>query len=186
MRKKNSYLPCILQWNVNGLRAHLPDLRIRVTNSSPDVIALQEDNSLPGECRISNYTDNHSKTFRANGRSRASLYVRASLQQLVVDLNDLCSDVAEYVGVTVRLGACETTVVSVYVRPGVNWDPDAIRKIRQRCTGRLVICGDFNAHHSSWGCAKDDARGEALADVLSQLDLIILNDGFARARPPVL
>lgn len=147
--RRNSYLPSVLQWNVNGLRTRLPDLRVRVCESFPGVLALQENNSLPGECRISNYTEHHSKASRVNGRSKALLYVRASLQQITLDLDDLCTDIAEYAGVTVRPREEDITVVSVYVRPAVVWDPDAIRKIRQRCRGRLIICGDFNAHHTS-------------------------------------
>ncbi|XP_071579635.1 uncharacterized protein [Temnothorax nylanderi] len=42
---------------------------------------------------------------------------------------------------------------------------------------RLLLCGDFNAHASPWGCESTDFKGELLEDWAAQLDLRLLNVG---------
>ncbi|KAH7949039.1 hypothetical protein HPB49_004244 [Dermacentor silvarum] len=60
------------------------------------------------------------------GRSRASVYVRAGLAQAEVNVCDLpCANV-ECVAVTVRVGATDTCVASVYVRSGRRWDTEFV------------------------------------------------------------
>lgn len=128
-RRNSAPLPYVLQWNDNGLRTRLLDIRLRVREYCPDVIALQETNTLLVESRISQYTEQHSEGSSANGRPKASIYVRASHQQLSVDCGDSCSDAAEYAGVVMPLGQRDVTVVSVYVRSAVTWYPNTIRRI---------------------------------------------------------
>lgn len=41
----------------------------------------------------------------------------------------------------------------------------------------FLILGDFNAHHSSWGSSKNDQRGTAIATVIEENNVVILNDG---------
>jgi exonuclease III len=40
-----------------------------------------------------------------------------------------------------------------------------------------IITGDFNAKHTDWGSPKSENRGEALADLINALGLIICNKG---------
>lgn len=48
---------------------------------------------------------------------------------------------------------------NVYVGPAVFWDPHAVQQICQRCVGRLIMCGEFNAHDTSSSYMKDNVRG---------------------------
>ncbi|CAH0404751.1 unnamed protein product [Chilo suppressalis] len=43
----------------------------------------------------------------------------------------------------------------------------------------VYIAGDFNAHHTIWGCHTVDARGRDILDSLENCDLILLNDAQA-------
>lgn len=45
------------------------------------------------------------------------------------------------------------------------------------CQKPFIIAGDFNAHHSIWGSHKDDRRGKIIESIVSDQELIILNDG---------
>lgn len=125
---------------------------------SHDALALQENNSIPGECSISNHNEHHSKAFCANRRSKALFDARPSLQEIRSEHDSLWTDIAENAAVIVRLREEDTTAVSVYVRPAVVQDPDTFRKIRH-----------------SWGRMNDEARGQALFNLLPQLNLIIIN-----------
>jgi len=48
---------------------------------------------------------------------------------------------------------------------------------------KFVVMGDFNAHHSWWGCSYDDSSGRVLSHVIDAHSLIILND---RSSPTLL
>ncbi|CAG9557707.1 unnamed protein product [Danaus chrysippus] len=39
------------------------------------------------------------------------------------------------------------------------------------------VKGDFNAHHTFWGCSRIDSRGRAIMDSMDDHDLILLNNG---------
>ncbi|KAG0427469.1 hypothetical protein HPB47_025483 [Ixodes persulcatus] len=105
------------------------------------------------------------------------LLVRASLGQTEVDLNDLCSDTEEYVGVTVELKGRPVTFVSAYVRPQGRCDPKTIVDICTQIKGEAVIAGDFNSHNETWGDKKTDARGRALQSTLDGLALRNITSG---------
>lgn len=175
--KSEPILPHVLQWNTRGLRTRVAELRREVLRTPFNVLALQEANVLPSEARISKYTPYHGRTSHPSGRSRSSLYVHVDTDSSEVDLSDLCSSAADYVAVTVNMSGFYTTVVSAYVWPNAQWDPRDVCAIRARCSGRLIICGDFNAHQTTWGSTHDTQRGQALADVLLRLNLVVLNDG---------
>lgn len=46
-------------------------------------------------------------------------------------------------------------------------------------TGPLILAGDFNAHHTSWGCGSDSPRGREVLEVIDENNLVLLNDGQA-------
>lgn len=175
--KAKPRLPTVLQWNARGLRARLSELRREVSRTPFDILALQEANVLPSEIRLSQYTPYHARTLHPSGRSRSSLYVHVDIDSTEIDMADLCSSAADYVAVTVNMSDFRTTVVSAYVWPNAQWDATDIGVISARCPGRLLICGDFNAHHATWGSMHDTPRGQALADVLLSQHLIVINDG---------
>lgn len=170
-------LPTVLQWNVNGLKARLPDLRTHLHLHSIDILALQETRVLNDEGRLAGYVGYHSKTQHRDGRSRASLYIRKDIDHSPLHLDAFTSEAAEYAAVTLRVHGVDATVVSIYVRPGTTWDPRELIQVRQHCAEIVFLCGDFNAHYESWGDSRSDARGEALFDVISTMKLVALNDG---------
>lgn len=49
----------------------------------------------------------------------------------------------------------------------------------RRKTTETLIAGDFNAWHTTWGARYNNARGEALLDMISSLGMIICNRGNA-------
>lgn len=50
------------------------------------------------------------------------------------------------------------------------------RSVRAKNT-EVVIAGDFNAWHTSWGSRSSNKRGEALMDLATSLGLVIYNRG---------
>ncbi|XP_060845168.1 uncharacterized protein LOC132924737 [Rhopalosiphum padi] len=41
--------------------------------------------------------------------------------------------------------------------------------------GDSIICGDFNAHHTSWGSRSNSSKGDAILDLIQSLGLVICN-----------
>lgn len=40
----------------------------------------------------------------------------------------------------------------------------------------LILAGDFNAHHTIWGCVSTDTRETIIIDVITDNNLCLLND----------
>lgn len=74
-RGRRLALPSILQWNTNGLRTFLSELRRELLHAPIDVLALQEENALPSESLIRNYATYNSMPVHPNGTPKASLVV---------------------------------------------------------------------------------------------------------------
>ena len=41
----------------------------------------------------------------------------------------------------------------------------------------FVICGDFNGHSLTWGCDKNNRRGDRIDDFITDNNVCLLNDG---------
>lgn len=56
---------------------------------------------------------------------------------------------------------------------------DDVHRSARECDRRthLVICGDFNAWSQEWGSARNDRRGDQLADLAASLGLSVENSG---------
>ncbi|KAL1425444.1 hypothetical protein MTO96_003522 [Rhipicephalus appendiculatus] len=83
----------------------------------------------------------------------------------------------ECCAVTVRLNGVDTTVASVYVRPGQRWNATELLHLTSRLGSDFLLCGDMNAHHTMWGSRTCSSRGSELVDVIHQLGLQVLNTG---------
>lgn len=112
-----------------------------------------------------------------NRRSWASIFMLSTIPHVPVDLGAHCSEAAEFVGVAITIVRELTTVISAYLRPGVSWDTEVLREICHACSHRLPICGDSNAHNTSWGSSFSSVRGRDLSDSITGLDLLVLSDG---------
>lgn len=195
--------PCVLQWNAHSLRRRHADLSSHLLQSEYDVLALQEvyvaatDLRLPGYIGYQSITSCTLDTCQdapciasahPQGRPRCAVYVRRELPHVHINVADVTGGALECCAVTVRLRGVDTTVASVYVRPGQRWDASMLLQLTAKFGRDYLICGDMNAHHTMWGSSTCSSRGRDLVDVIHQLGLQVLNTGsftFVRrtARP---
>ena len=49
----------------------------------------------------------------------------------------------------------------------------------------LVISGDFNGHSVTWGCDKNNSRGDRIDDFITDNNVCLLNDGSYTSLHPV-
>lgn len=79
-----------------------------------------------------------------------------------------------------RIG--EVTFYSCYYSPNdtlaeFESQLEELRESVERTTGPVVVGGDFNAKSPEWGSTREDPRGEALADIMGDLNLGVCNVG---------
>jgi hypothetical protein len=73
-------------------------------------------------------------------------------------------------------------VVSGYASPNATLGEfhaflDRIRGIISGSRKQVLLAGDFNAKSAAWGSRSEDHRGEALADLLAESDMVVQNRG---------
>ena len=166
----------VLQLNVNGVRCKLPELVSFLHELAPDVACLQEsklhagcdDPAVPGYSVL--------RRDRGAGGGGLLTLVREGLPHTLA-LGAVGDGVAELLAVDVSVRGPAVRVLNVYIPPRdscpANYRADFGALLRDDCE-RLVVVGDFNAHHPSWYSSQDsDDRGEAL--LVESGSLVVLN-----------
>ena len=108
---------------------------------------------------------------RASGG--VSILVNENIPQSIVTLNTHLQAVA------VKVTAHKTiTLCSVYLPPRnhFNFNPKDLQNVIDQLPSPFILMGDFNGHHTLWGCEDVNNRGQQLEDLILKNDLILLND----------
>lgn len=175
-----------MQWNCAGLKNRHAELSLYLEHFPIPILALSEA-GLPNDRSISGYYCYKNPTMSGFPDGSAALYIRKALPQHQIDTSDLCTQDIELVAARVMLTGRSLCVASVYVRAGKSGIKisEVVKEICQRCEDPILLCGDWNAHHSLWGASRDDTRGRALAKCFEECDLAVANDGSPTFfRPP--
>ncbi|GFU16762.1 RNA-directed DNA polymerase from mobile element jockey [Trichonephila clavipes] len=72
-------------------------------------------------------------------------------------------------------GGDPLAITSLYISPSVSYqhihtDVEALFSLG----GASIICGDFNAHHTSWGCRRNDNRGNIIRNLIDSTETQIV------------
>ena len=101
------------------------------------------------------------------------MYIHRNLPLTVVTLNSTLEAVAG----KVKFNNTYLTICSIYCPPGIMVNYDELLALEDSLPSPKLILGDYNAHHILWGSQRVDVRGEQIAKLLNETDLVILNDG---------
>ena len=161
----------VIQWNCHGLRLNFDELSILVVKHNPLAVCLQEafqkyiDNiTVRGFNLYHKYQETEN---RASGG--VSIIVNENIPQSIVALN------ANLQAVAVKVTAHKTiTLCSVYLAHCNHFDFNP--NITDQLPSPFILMGDFNGHHTLWGCEDVNYRGLQLEDLNLKNDLILLND----------
>ena len=160
----------VIQWNCRGLRPNFYELNLLVVNHNPLAVCLQEtflkdtDNIIVRGFNL--YHKFHETENSASGG--VSILVNENVPQSIVTLNTTLQAVA------VNVTAHKTiTICSVYLPPRnhFNFNPKDLQNAIS-----FYFVGDFNGHHTLWGCEDVNNRGQQLEDLILKNDLILFND----------
>ena len=68
------------------------------------------------------------------------------------------------------------TICSVYLPPSRSVDVVELRQLVKQLPKPFMLLGDFNGHHTMWGCRDINPRARIIEDFLSEENLCIFND----------
>ena len=69
------------------------------------------------------------------------------------------------------------TICSLYLPLSENLNIDLLTRLIAQLPTPFVICGDFNGHSVTWGCDKNNSRGDRIDDFITDSNVCLLNDG---------
>lgn len=166
----------ILQWNCNGLYAHLEEVKLLISKRKPFVICLQETLLKPNKIfKLFGYN-----TYRTDGeyvnkaRGGVAICVDSRIRSDEVILNN-CN--LEIVCVKVFFPV-EITICNCYIPPDTQIHLHDLQNIKNQITGPCIFLGDFNAHNVLWGSTSLNVRGQIIENFIDNNDLIILNSNM--------
>ena len=68
------------------------------------------------------------------------------------------------------------TLCSVYLPPSSPTDVKEVDHLIDQLPKPFILMGDFNAHHTLWGCKDTNDKGRLIEDFVTEHDLVLPND----------
>lgn len=160
----------IWQWNCRSYNNKKAQLLPYVQQHCPDVIALQETNS--SQVTLRNYT-----AYTASNDSRTAILVSTLLTAQLINL-DTNIDYTFIEMLPTRKTQPSVFILNIYSPPshqltGLHGLLKQVLNIAKSCP--LILLGDFNAPHLSWGYGRNTKKGTRLHDAIQQFGLTLCN-----------
>ena len=162
------------QWNIRSATKNRASLLNLIKTFQFQIICLSETWLKPDI----NFNINHYHTIcknRNDGYGGVAILAHVSVTfktlNIVIPFNDI-----EYISILVSTEDQDFTVVSLYVPPGNIVSKEKWQEFFSSFPSPLIVVGDFNCHHQSWGSGKTNRAGEYLLDAIIESKLIVSND----------
>lgn len=168
----------LIQWNARSVRSKQTELIYLINKYNPSILAISETWLGQGSrYRVPGF--NIIRGDRRDGYGGVALLIKKNYLFRSITLPVYNNEHMDIVAAQVA----GTTYVSVYVSEKDTSVIPILKSIIDNLQSPVVILGDFNGHHSSWGAPRDDSFGISVADLLDDLNLGVLNDGSPTRRP---
>ncbi|GFT98000.1 RNA-directed DNA polymerase from mobile element jockey [Trichonephila clavipes] len=168
----------LASWNANGIKSRIVEVRDFIDKHHPDVFLIQESHLGPGDTiHIPNYMvyrNDRPRTTSNLSRGGTVILLKSSLPHHHTPTPPMGTVEATSVTLTPP-GGDPLVITSLYISPSVSYqhihtDVEALFSLG----GASIICGDFNAHHTSWGCRRNDNRGNIIRNLIDSTDTQIV------------
>ena len=163
----------ILQWNCRSVKANYEELNLLINEKKPVAVCLQETflkNS--DKCTLkyhSCYYKNCSDNDKASGG--VAVIVNNNVPHHAVKLDSILQAVAVSISLNKTFTLC-----SVYLPPSSPIDIKKLDHLINQLPKPFIVMGDFNSHHTLWGCTNTNDKGRIIEDFITKHDLVLLND----------
>jgi len=144
----------ILQWNMNSFYKKLDELKILISDISPDIICLQETNFTDLNAAKLPYFNEYSK-FRSSGL-RASGGVTIFISSLYPSKQIFTSTHLEEIAASVKLNDIEVNLCNIYLPNQHTFSEKDLENIIKQLPKPFIITGDFNSQNIIWGSHNTD------------------------------
>ncbi|GFS64144.1 putative RNA-directed DNA polymerase from transposon X-element [Trichonephila clavipes] len=137
---------------------------------SPDIVLIQESHLGPGDTlhipNFTTYRNDRPATSNQNRRGGTAILLKSSLPHYHTPTPPTGTVEATSVTLTPP-GSQPIVITSLYISPTYSYhhihsDLEAIFSLGDVS----IVCGDFNAHHTSWGCKRNDQRGKIIKNLI--------------------
>ncbi|GFV38080.1 RNA-directed DNA polymerase from mobile element jockey [Trichonephila clavipes] len=168
----------LASWNANGIKSRIVKVRDFIDKHHPDVFLIQESHLGPGDnIHIPNYTvyrNDRPHTTNTKSRGGTVILLKSSLPHYHTPTPPMGMVEATSITLTPP-GGDPLVITSLYISPSVSYrhihtDVEALFSLGNAS----IICGDFNAHHTSWGCQRNDNRGNIIKNLIDSTDTQIV------------
>ncbi|CAG4982302.1 unnamed protein product [Colias eurytheme] len=161
----------LIQWNARSVRPKKHSIISLINEYDPVIFAISESWLVPKtRFTIPNYVC--LRNDRADGYAGAALIIKRCIPFSQIPIPNHSEDIN-----AVAAKVFDFTVLSIYIsKPCSSLIPD-LYYIFSSLPGPILILGDFNAHHTSWGSHKSDLFAVSLLELFDDLNLCILNNG---------
>lgn len=164
----------IIQWNLCGFFHKFAELKLLCRTHRPSFVLLQETNLSPVDSpSFRSYSIIRAdRTNAARASGGVAIMIHESLDFHPIPLNtDL-----EAVAVRSHIH-CPVTVCCVYLPPSIEISPESLLNLISQLPPPIVLGGDFNAHHPSWGSTTCNHKGQITLETMERANLHLLNTG---------
>ncbi|CAG9790271.1 unnamed protein product [Diatraea saccharalis] len=162
--------------NIQSLKPKLAFVCELLNSLKVDICILNETWLKPTDLiRIRGYT-----IFRRdsdNGYGGVAILCRNHIQCSEIFTHS--TDKIQTVALNVQISQNDRfAVLGVYCPPRSGRFPiNILKETIQSIRSPMLVMGDFNAHHTAFGCSNNKPRGIQIYDMLDELNMYILNDG---------
>lgn len=166
----------LLQWNCRSIYNKKTELIYLINKHNPFLLAIQETWLKPNSIfRVHGFTC--LRDDRTDGYGGVAILVARSVIFSHIPI-PAHSDFISAVAVRVN----NTSFLSIYIPDPHSGMIAELFAIISSIPPPIVILGDFNVHHTSWGSHSCDSVSSAFLDLFDNLNLCVLNDGSPTRR----
>lgn len=173
----------LVQWNCEGLKPKIDNLREIIREQNPIAIALQE-HKIPFDStfEIKGYKSflKNQKVEEGNAHGGVGLWIQNKVPTHEIELNTPLQAVATSLMLHKRV-----TICSLYLPPNSHVTRREIEGLIKQLPKPFLLLGDFNAHNRLWYDSRDCARGKIIQKIIEDMDIFLLdepmNTHFSRA-----
>ena len=163
----------ILQWNCRSIKANFEELNLLLNEQKPVAVCLQETFLKDSDKFNLKY---HSCYFKnCSDKDKASGGVAVIVNNFVPHHSLRLDSTLQAVAVSISLNKT-ITLCSVYLPPRLQIDIEKLDHLIDQLPKPFILMGDFNSHHSLWGCTDTNDKGRTIEGFITKHDLVLLND----------
>src|SRR5207253_5318438 len=161
-----------LQWNCQGYRTHVEELKLILSRWQPLVCCLQETCFRPASQQTlrgySFFRRDLAPDFRAHGGVAVLVHTSVPCQKM--NIRTTLQAVAVQVSMPMLV-----TVCSLYLPPDATFGIADLDALVAQLPKPYLLLGDFNSHHTLWGSRHVDAKGRLLEKWVAGGEVCLMN-----------